>query len=311
MCLPLLAESHLPIPARQYLCLSEPNPAGTWGRITQCFCLMREAYSMVWSVLVSLFRSRVSLEAEVLILRHQLNIQRRHRPKRPAIGPVDRLIFVGLYRLVPNAIKALTIVKPDTVIRWHRAGFQIVLALEIAAQPRSTSCTIGNSPADPRDQRRQPVVGSAKKPWRASQARHRHRPDQRRKVHGAEEGPPSQGWKGCSRPNENTESKTISSEWRSIARQAPERHDGQHGCDSDWIRLFVSLRQMTKVTLNRSADQAGGADLSGAERPRSRTARPRCHAELRNSVAASPAAPGRGSGRPRRVSRRPAARRPH
>jgi hypothetical protein len=41
-----------------------------------------------------------------------------------AFSAVDRLIFVGLYRLVPNAIKALAIVKPDTVIRWHRAGFR-------------------------------------------------------------------------------------------------------------------------------------------------------------------------------------------
>jgi hypothetical protein len=74
---------------------------------------MREAYSLVWSVLVLLFRSRVSLEAEILMLRHQLNIQRRHVPKRVAFSAMDRLIFVGLYRLVPNAIKALTIVKPE------------------------------------------------------------------------------------------------------------------------------------------------------------------------------------------------------
>jgi len=86
---------------------------------------MREAYSLVWSVLVLLFRSRVSLEAEILILRHQLNIQRRHLPKRLAFRAMDRLIFVGLYRLAPNTIKALTIVKPDTVIRWHRAGFRL------------------------------------------------------------------------------------------------------------------------------------------------------------------------------------------
>jgi hypothetical protein len=85
---------------------------------------MREAYSLVWSVLVLLFRSRVSLEAEILILRHQLNIQRRHVPKRVAFSAMDRLIFVGLYHLVPNTIKALTIVKPGTVIRWHRAGFR-------------------------------------------------------------------------------------------------------------------------------------------------------------------------------------------
>jgi hypothetical protein len=86
---------------------------------------MREAYSLVWSVLVLLFRSRVSLEAEILILRHQLNIQRRQLPKRLAFSAMDRLIFVGLYRLAPNTIKALTIVKPDTVIRRHRAGFRL------------------------------------------------------------------------------------------------------------------------------------------------------------------------------------------
>ena len=57
---------------------------------------MREAYSLVWSVLVLLFRSRLSLEAEILMLRHQLNIQRRHVPKRVAFGAMDRLIFVGL-----------------------------------------------------------------------------------------------------------------------------------------------------------------------------------------------------------------------
>jgi hypothetical protein len=85
---------------------------------------MKEPYSLVWSVLVLLLRSRVSLEAEILVLRHQLNIQRRHQPKRLAFSAMDRLIFVGLYRLVPNTIKALTIVKPDTVIRWHRAGFR-------------------------------------------------------------------------------------------------------------------------------------------------------------------------------------------
>jgi hypothetical protein len=57
---------------------------------------------MVWSVLVSLFRSRVSLEAEILILRHQINIQRRHQPKRPAFSAMDRLIFVGLYSNRPR-----------------------------------------------------------------------------------------------------------------------------------------------------------------------------------------------------------------
>jgi hypothetical protein len=64
------------------------------------------------------------LEAEILILRHQLNIQGRHLPKRLTFSAMDRLIFVGLYRLVPSILKALTIAKPDTVIRWHRASFR-------------------------------------------------------------------------------------------------------------------------------------------------------------------------------------------
>jgi len=54
---------------------------------------MREAYSLVWSVLVLLLRSRVSLQAEILILRHQLNIQRRHVPKGVVFSATNRLII--------------------------------------------------------------------------------------------------------------------------------------------------------------------------------------------------------------------------
>jgi transposase InsO family protein len=64
------------------------------------------------------------LLAESLVLRHQLNIQRRHLPKKQTFSATDRLIFAALYRLVPSVINALTIVKPETVIKWHRAGFK-------------------------------------------------------------------------------------------------------------------------------------------------------------------------------------------
>src|SRR5450432_3595206 len=85
---------------------------------------MREALSLIWTALVGLFRSRVSLAAEILILRHQINILSRHLPKRQTFSAMDRLIFAGLYRLVPTVVKALAIVKPATVIKWHRAGFR-------------------------------------------------------------------------------------------------------------------------------------------------------------------------------------------
>jgi transposase InsO family protein len=58
------------------------------------------------------------------VLRQQITVVRRTAPKRPRFSSIDRLIFVGLYRLFPNVGDALAILKPDTVIRWHRAGFR-------------------------------------------------------------------------------------------------------------------------------------------------------------------------------------------
>src|SRR5712691_5185701 len=85
---------------------------------------MREACSLIWSALVLLFRSRASLAAEILVLRHQINILRRHSPKRQTFSAMDRLIFAGLYRLAPTVLNALAVLKPDTVIKWYRAGFR-------------------------------------------------------------------------------------------------------------------------------------------------------------------------------------------
>jgi hypothetical protein len=59
------------------------------------------------------------------VLRHQLNVLRRKSPKRPTFRSIDRLIFAGLYGLAPDVLSALAIVRPETVIRWHRAGFRL------------------------------------------------------------------------------------------------------------------------------------------------------------------------------------------
>jgi hypothetical protein len=85
---------------------------------------MKEACSLIWAALVRLFRSRASLVAEILVLRHQINIQRRHLPKRQTFSVMDRLIFAGLYRLAPTILNALAILKPETVMEWHRVGFR-------------------------------------------------------------------------------------------------------------------------------------------------------------------------------------------
>src|SRR5499427_2148602 len=85
---------------------------------------MSDLCRLIWCALIGPFRSRAALEAEILALRHQLNVLRRKSPKRLAFGNIDRLVFVSLYRVAPGVLDALKILKPQTVIRWHRAGFR-------------------------------------------------------------------------------------------------------------------------------------------------------------------------------------------
>jgi hypothetical protein len=53
-----------------------------------------------------------------------MNVLRRTAPKKQVFSAFDRLAFVGLYRLFPKVCDALAIVKPETIVRWHRAGFR-------------------------------------------------------------------------------------------------------------------------------------------------------------------------------------------
>src|SRR5712671_4838389 len=150
---------------------------------------MREACNLIWSALVLLFRSRASLAGEILVLRHQINILRRHSPKRQTFSAMDRLIFAGLYRLAPTVLNALAVLKSDTVIKWHRAGFRSYWRWK--SRPRGGRPTV---PAEIRKLIREmsianPFVGSATDPWRAPQARHRNRTDQRGQVYGQETRP--------------------------------------------------------------------------------------------------------------------------
>ena len=76
-------------------------------------------------MVVDLIRSRAALEAEIWMLRQQINVLRRTASKRQTFSAIDRLIFVCLYRLRPGVRDALAIVKPETVVKWHRAGFRL------------------------------------------------------------------------------------------------------------------------------------------------------------------------------------------
>ena len=72
----------------------------------------------------SRLKSRASLEAENLVLRQQVIVLSRQSRSRVRLRNIDRLIFVWLYRFFPAILNAITVVKPETVIRWHRRGFR-------------------------------------------------------------------------------------------------------------------------------------------------------------------------------------------
>ncbi len=84
--------------------------------------------------MVSPFKSKRRLEAENAVLRHQLIVLRRKVQGRVRLTNNDRWFFVQLYRWFPSILSVLTIVHPETLVRWHRAGFRCYWRLK--SRPR-------------------------------------------------------------------------------------------------------------------------------------------------------------------------------
>ena len=78
----------------------------------------------VLAILASPFKSKLRLEAENAVLRHQLIVLKRRLHGRVRLTNNDRWFFIQLYRWFPSILKVLTIIRPETLVRWHRAGFR-------------------------------------------------------------------------------------------------------------------------------------------------------------------------------------------
>src|SRR2546430_12110721 len=76
------------------------------------------------TLFASPFKSKSRLEAENAALRHQLIVLRRRVSGRVRLANGDRLFLVQLYRWFPSVLKAITIIRPETLVRWHRSGFR-------------------------------------------------------------------------------------------------------------------------------------------------------------------------------------------
>src|SRR5260370_670538 len=85
---------------------------------------MTDLFKLILGILASRFKARATLEAENLVLRQQVNVLRRRTPKRPHLNNTDRFLFVWLYRWFPSVLEVVAIVRPETIILWHRAGFR-------------------------------------------------------------------------------------------------------------------------------------------------------------------------------------------
>src|SRR5271167_2582358 len=79
----------------------------------------------LWLFVVDLFKSRSRLEAENLFLRHQLTIAMRRAPSRLRLHGSDRALLIWMTRLWPSLLDAVQVVQPETILRWHRAGFKM------------------------------------------------------------------------------------------------------------------------------------------------------------------------------------------
>src|SRR5947209_18636745 len=81
--------------------------------------------SAVVSIFAFRFRSRASLELKLIALQHQLTVLRRQRPGRPQFSSLGLLLWVLLYWIWPQFIDAMILLKPATVVQWHRKGFRL------------------------------------------------------------------------------------------------------------------------------------------------------------------------------------------
>src|SRR6516164_5019050 len=87
---------------------------------------MRVLLTTLLAILPSILRSRAALQLENMALRHQIGVLQRSAAKRPKLTSGDRLFWICLSRLWRDWRLALAIVKPETVMAWHRAGFRLL-----------------------------------------------------------------------------------------------------------------------------------------------------------------------------------------
>lgn len=126
--------------------------------------------SFVLAVMASPFKSKLRLEAENAVLRHQLIVLRRLLHGRVRLTNHDRWFFVQLYRWFPSILSVLTIIRPRDARALASGWLSLLLALEVAIFRRPTADRHWAARVDPADEHGQPSLGRAAHPRRTPQA---------------------------------------------------------------------------------------------------------------------------------------------
>ena len=96
---------------------------------------MRVVLTLIGALVANLFKSPHRLEVENLFLRHQLSIALRRAPHRVHLRGCDRALLVWLTWLWPSLLGLSRVVQPETILRWHRAGFRAYWRWKSRGQP--------------------------------------------------------------------------------------------------------------------------------------------------------------------------------
>ena len=125
----------------------------------------------VLAVLATPFKSKIRLEAENAVLRHQLIVLRRKLRGRVQLANSDRWFFVQLYHWFPSILQVLTIIRPEILVRWHRAGFRSYWRWKSRSLGGRPADRGGPARADPADEEGEFALGCPAHPRRTAQAR--------------------------------------------------------------------------------------------------------------------------------------------
>src|SRR5438093_10629478 len=132
---------------------------------------MSSLISALLATLASVCRTRAALQWEILALRHQLGALQRSSRTRPRLTPADRILWAWLSRIWADWPTALVIVKPETVVAWHRKGFRLFWTWKSRHRAgRPTVPPDVRTYADSHDVESEPTLGSTSRSRRTAQA---------------------------------------------------------------------------------------------------------------------------------------------